>query len=76
MSFAARPGPSLGTSSDRKEGPRCALGAPAEREIYERRVIEARRRLDGSTFAVEWAHGRGMNLDAAVAFALGGFTTR
>jgi predicted ATPase len=44
--------------------------APAERRIYERRVTEARVRLDGSTFAVEWAYGRAMKLEQAIAVAL------
>jgi hypothetical protein len=44
--------------------------APAERRIYGQRVTEARRRLDGSTFAVEWAHGRAMKLEEAITFAL------
>jgi tetratricopeptide (TPR) repeat protein len=44
--------------------------APAERRIYEQRVTEARRRLDGSTFAAEWARGRAMKLEEVIAFAL------
>jgi tetratricopeptide (TPR) repeat protein len=44
--------------------------APAERRIYEGRVAEARRRLDGSTFAFEWERGRAMKLEEAIALAL------
>jgi predicted ATPase len=44
--------------------------APAERRIYEQRVTQARVRLDGSTFALEWARGRAMKLEDAIAEAL------
>jgi tetratricopeptide (TPR) repeat protein len=44
--------------------------ALAERMIYEQRVAEARLGLDGSTFAVEWAYGRAMKLEQAIAVAL------
>lgn len=44
---------------------------PSEREAYDRRVLEARSQLDGSSFAIAWSWGRSMGLDEAVDHALG-----
>ena len=44
---------------------------PSEREAYDKRVLEARTKLDGTSFAVAWTWGRAMSLDEAVAYALG-----
>ena len=45
---------------------------PSEREAYERRVLAARAKLDGTSFALAWAWGRSMSLDEAVDYALDG----
>ena len=55
------------------EALRDALGTPlppSERETYDRRVMEVRSQLDGTTFALEWAWGRELDVDAAVRYAL------
>jgi non-specific serine/threonine protein kinase len=43
---------------------------PAERATYDKRVVETRTLLDGTTFAVEWAKGRAMTYDETVDYAL------
>jgi predicted ATPase len=43
---------------------------PAEKETYEMRVLETRRKLDGSAFAVAWSWGRAMTLEEALDHAL------
>ena len=43
---------------------------PSEREAYDKRVLEARKKLDGTSFAVAWAWGRAMSLEEAVSYAL------
>lgn len=55
------------------EALRDALGTPlppSERETYDRRAMEVRSQLDGTTFALEWAWGRELNVDDAVRYAL------
>lgn len=43
---------------------------PSERAAYDKRVLEARKKLDGTSFAVAWTWGRAMSLDEAVSYAL------
>jgi predicted ATPase len=43
---------------------------PSEREVYERRILATRRKLDGSAFAMAWSWGRAMTLDEALDHAL------
>ena len=55
------------------EALRDSLGTPlppSERETYDRRVMDVRSRLDGTTFAIEWAWGRELDVDEAVRYAL------
>ena len=55
------------------EALRDSLGTPlppSERETYDRRLMDVRSRLDGTTFAIEWAWGRELDVDEAVRYAL------
>ena len=55
------------------EALRDSLGTPlppSERETYDRRLMDVRSRLDGTTFAIEWAWGRELDVDEAVRYAM------
>jgi hypothetical protein len=53
----------------------CALRSvrpppPVQRADYERAVAATRTQLDADTFAAEWAQGRAITLEQAMAYAL------